>query len=176
MPAASSGRPSVPIVTATIVIFAPNDRSSHMMRFEALPTKLRFFRMLLRIGIIAFCETVAFSALRFFSTTDKSDFLISSSSYAQLNNITCSSLVAPEHRTQQSAAIQQWRPWEHSTGPKSEEGKARVSRNAYKGGTRARLRELARLLREQCEALKAHRNKNYVRRLITPAATLRRSR
>jgi hypothetical protein len=42
----------------------------------------------------------------------------------------------------------------HSTGPKSEEGKARVSRNPYKGGTRARLRELARLLREQAEALK----------------------
>ena len=39
-------------------------------------------------------------------------------------------------------------------GPKSEEGKARVSRNPYKGGTRARLRELGRLLREQCEALK----------------------
>jgi hypothetical protein len=60
----------------------------------------------------------------------------------------------PEHRARQSAAIQQWRPWEHSTGPKSEEGKARVSRNAYKGGTRSILRELARLLREQGEALK----------------------
>jgi hypothetical protein len=29
----------------------------------------------------------------------------------------------PEHRARQSAAIQQWRPWEHSTGLKSEEGK-----------------------------------------------------
>jgi hypothetical protein len=54
----------------------------------------------------------------------------------------------PEHRARQSAAIQQWRPWEHSTGPKSEEGKARVSRNAYKGRTRAaRLRNLWRVLR-----------------------------
>jgi hypothetical protein len=59
-----------------------------------------------------------------------------------------------ERRARQSAAIQQWRPWEHSTGPKSEEGKARVSRNAYKGGTRAILRDLARLLRRQAEALK----------------------
>ena len=59
-----------------------------------------------------------------------------------------------EHRARQSAAIRQWRPWEHSTGPKSEEGKARASRNAYKGGTRARLRELGRLLREQGEGLK----------------------
>jgi hypothetical protein len=59
-----------------------------------------------------------------------------------------------ERRARQSALIRQWRPWEHSTGPKSEEGKARVSRNAFKGGTRTMLRELARLLREQCEALK----------------------
>jgi hypothetical protein len=60
----------------------------------------------------------------------------------------------PERRARQSALIRQWRPWEHSRGPKSEEGKARVSRNAFKGGTRARLRELAWLLREQGEALK----------------------
>ena len=99
MPAASADRPSVPIVTATIVIFAPNDRSSHMMRFDALPTKLRLCLMPLRMGIIAFFETVAFSALRFLSTTDKSDLLISSSSYAQLNNITCSSLVADSTKT-----------------------------------------------------------------------------
>ena len=99
MPSASADRPSVPIVTATIVIFAPNDRSSHMMRFDALPTKLRLCRMLLRMGIIALFETVAFSALRFFSKTDKFDLLISSSSYAQVNNITCSSLVADSTKT-----------------------------------------------------------------------------
>ena len=53
----------------------------------------------------------------------------------------------PEHRARQSAAIRQWRPWEHSTGPKSEEGKARVSRNAYKGRTQAaRTRNLCRKL------------------------------
>jgi hypothetical protein len=34
------------------------------------------------------------------------------------------------------------------------QGKDKASRNTYKGGTRARLQELARLLREQCEALK----------------------
>jgi hypothetical protein len=60
----------------------------------------------------------------------------------------------PERRARQAALIRNWRPWEHSTGPKSEDGKARVSRNAYKGGTRAMLRELARLLREQRAALK----------------------
>jgi SAM-dependent methyltransferase len=39
------------------------------------------------------------------------------------------------------------KPWERSTGPKTEAGKARSSRNADKGGTRALLREVARVLR-----------------------------
>jgi hypothetical protein len=43
----------------------------------------------------------------------------------------------------------QWRPWEKSTGPKSEAGKAAVSQNAYKDGTWWLLRELSRALREQ---------------------------
>ncbi len=59
-----------------------------------------------------------------------------------------------ERRARQAALIHRWKPWERSTGPKTPEGKARVSRNPYKGGTRAMLRELARLLREQGEALK----------------------
>ncbi len=53
----------------------------------------------------------------------------------------------PERRAQQSELIRLWKPWDRSTGPRTLEGKARVSRNAYKGGTRALLRELARLLR-----------------------------
>jgi hypothetical protein len=44
--------------------------------------------------------------------------------------------------------------WEKTTGPKTPQGQAKVSRNAYKAGTRPILRELARLLREQGEALK----------------------
>jgi hypothetical protein len=70
-----------------------------MMRFDALPIELILLRMLLRMGIMVFLETVAFSALRCFSETDESDLLISSSSYAQLNNITCSSLVADSTKT-----------------------------------------------------------------------------
>ena len=34
------------------------------------------------------------------------------------------------------------RPWEQSTGPKSEAGKARAARNAWKGGERELLRQL----------------------------------
>lgn len=54
-----------------------------------------------------------------------------------------------EQRQRQREAIQRWRPWEQSIGPQSEEGKALVSRNGWKGGTREMLRALARALRER---------------------------
>ena len=46
----------------------------------------------------------------------------------------------------QTELIHNWKAWERSTGPRTTEGKARVSRNAYKGGARPLLRELARLV------------------------------
>lgn len=59
----------------------------------------------------------------------------------------------PERRAKQAEAIRRWKPWARSTGPKSGEGKAAASRNAWKGGKRAEWRELMkglnRLLREQ---------------------------
>jgi hypothetical protein len=54
-----------------------------------------------------------------------------------------------KRRARQAKLIHRWKPWERSTGPKTPAGKAIVSRNANKGGTRPLLRELARLLREQ---------------------------
>jgi hypothetical protein len=59
-----------------------------------------------------------------------------------------------ERRARQSALIRQWRPWDKSTGPKSDAGKAKVARNPDKGGTRPMLRELVKVLREQVETLK----------------------
>jgi hypothetical protein len=53
----------------------------------------------------------------------------------------------PERRARQAELIRSWKPWDRSTGPRTAEGKARVSRNAHKGGTRAVLRTLAALLR-----------------------------
>ena len=47
----------------------------------------------------------------------------------------------------QAALIQRWKPWERSTGPTTEEGKARVAGNACKGGERQLMRALAKLLR-----------------------------
>ena len=58
-----------------------------------------------------------------------------------------------EAAARQAALIRHWRPWEQSTGPKTEAGKARVARNPYKGGVRPLLRELGRALREQQQAL-----------------------
>ncbi|MBC7727150.1 MAG: hypothetical protein H7242_05970, partial [Microbacteriaceae bacterium] len=54
-----------------------------------------------------------------------------------------------------------WRPWEQSTGPRPDEGKATAARNGDKGGAlkidrdnlRALKRQVAHLLREQRDLL-----------------------
>jgi hypothetical protein len=55
----------------------------------------------------------------------------------------------PERRARQAVLIRKWKPWQQSTGPRTPEGKAKVSCNADKGGHRAKLRELARLMRTE---------------------------
>jgi len=47
----------------------------------------------------------------------------------------------PERRARQAAMIRTWKPWEKSTGPKTDEGKAIVSKNHLKS-RRFRLRQL----------------------------------
>jgi hypothetical protein len=59
----------------------------------------------------------------------------------------------PEHRQLSADLIRRWRPWERSTGPKTAAGKAKVSKNGYKGGVRPALRALARAIRKQRIAL-----------------------
>ena len=51
-----------------------------------------------------------------------------------------------ERKAKQSIAITGWSPWKQSTGPRSAEGKARVSRNAYRGALRAEWRQLSKVL------------------------------
>ena len=58
----------------------------------------------------------------------------------------------PERRARQAELIRQWQPWKQSTGPRSQEGEAAAARNAWKGGARPLLRDLARELREQDKA------------------------
>ena len=60
----------------------------------------------------------------------------------------------PERRQRQREAIQRWKPWNRSTGPKSPEGKARVARNAWTGGHTVMLRQLGKELNQ---ALRAQR-------------------
>ena len=52
----------------------------------------------------------------------------------------------PERRARQAELIRQWQPWAKSTGPRSLEGRQRVSRNAWTGGQRAEMRELSKLV------------------------------
>ena len=63
----------------------------------------------------------------------------------------------PEHRQLRSELIWRWRPWEKSTGPRTAEGKARSSRNRWRGGRREQFRGLLRdlndTLNDQAEAL-----------------------
>jgi hypothetical protein len=59
----------------------------------------------------------------------------------------------PEQRERQRDAITRWKPWEQSTGPRTTEGKARVSQNGWKGGAREMMRDIGRALRQQKKAL-----------------------
>jgi hypothetical protein len=53
-----------------------------------------------------------------------------------------------EQRRRQADRIQQRKPWIKSTGPRSALGKARSSKNAFKGGHRHKMREFSKLLRQ----------------------------
>ena len=57
-----------------------------------------------------------------------------------------------ERRRKQAEAIRRWKPWEQSTGPTTPDGKAIVSRNAHKGGHRAMLRELTKMVNAEVRA------------------------
>ena len=57
-------------------------------------------------------------------------------------------------RQRQAELIKQWQPWQHSTGARTAEGKARASRNAFKGGFRQQMKELRQLLQEQEQFIK----------------------
>ena len=60
----------------------------------------------------------------------------------------------PEERQRQAEIIKNWKPWEHSTGAKTAQGRAIASRNAYKGGVMKNIKELRRLLREQSKIIR----------------------
>lgn len=53
-----------------------------------------------------------------------------------------------ERKAKQAQLIQTWQPWKRSTGPQTDEGRARASLNAYKGNPRGKLREDIRRIKE----------------------------
>ncbi len=57
----------------------------------------------------------------------------------------------PERKARQSALIHSWRPWEQSTGPKTDEGKQEASRNRQRALEKAR-QEVANARRALTEA------------------------
>lgn len=64
-----------------------------------------------------------------------------------------------ERRARQAELIRTWKPWARSTGPRTDEGKARTARNGFKGGGWLELREVRKtlneLLRKQREGLRS---------------------
>lgn len=54
----------------------------------------------------------------------------------------------PEQRQRQAEAIRRWKPWEQSTGPRTAQGKAKVSSNAYTGSEWANLRQAIKALNQ----------------------------
>jgi hypothetical protein len=61
----------------------------------------------------------------------------------KLLRITVASGWTEERKQRHRERIQEWRPWEKSTGPRSVEGKAKVARNAFSGGLWLTLRVLS---------------------------------
>ena len=57
-------------------------------------------------------------------------------------------LRTPEHLALLAEQCRKRKPWRQATGPKTKEGKAIVSRNAWKGGERQALKDLRQVLRD----------------------------
>jgi hypothetical protein len=56
-------------------------------------------------------------------------------------------------RARQAELVRRWRPWDASTGPTTEQGRARSSRNADKGGDAGRAFRLAQAIDELSAAV-----------------------
>ena len=55
----------------------------------------------------------------------------------------------PERKAKQAELIRNWQPWKQATGPKTEEGKARVARNGWKGGKRQLMQDMVRMVKQE---------------------------
>ena len=62
----------------------------------------------------------------------------------------------PARKARQSVAVQSWKPWLMATGPKTKQGKAKVSQNAFKGARRPALRQEMTRLRAALRIFRIH--------------------
>lgn len=67
----------------------------------------------------------------------------------------------PERRARQAALIREWAPWQHSTGPVTDAGKARASRNADRGVavTQRTMRALSQAIARNMNAVRLTKRK-----------------
>ncbi len=61
----------------------------------------------------------------------------------------------PERRARQAELIRAWKPWERSTGPRSEAGKQVSAQRGFRGAVREQARIVAAALKEQREVLES---------------------
>ena len=59
-----------------------------------------------------------------------------------------------ERKARQAELIRTWKPWQQATGPRTADGKAKTSRNAYKGGHWLEMRELTRAVNAEIRRAK----------------------
>lgn len=65
----------------------------------------------------------------------------------------------PERRALQAEMIRQWQPWQYSTGPRTQEGKAKSSRNAFKNCPMIDLKKRIKQLMREVKATRAEMSK-----------------
>lgn len=58
-----------------------------------------------------------------------------------------------EHREMRARMIHEWKPWEKSTGPKTEGGKKKSAKRGFKGGIRSQQRMMLKLLKQYSQNL-----------------------
>lgn len=61
-----------------------------------------------------------------------------------------------QHREMRAKMIHEWKPWEKSTGPKTDEGKKRSAKRGYKGAVRPMQREMNKAFTEYAKYLKTY--------------------
>ena len=107
-------------------------------------------------GIVTFFSTAVVLTPSYFSLVKIEAIFFCAREISQQTNYQGKAMSyyrTPEHRALRATLIKKWKPWEQSTGPKTQEGKAHASRNALKHGYRSQAfaNELTAIKKILCE-------------------------